>query len=194
MTTRSSFNPVLLDLPDRLETARLELRAPRPGDGAVLLASVLDTLEDLRRFPASMTWAMVEQTAAQAEDFCRRSAANWILRTDFPFLLFLRETGEHVGACGLHRFDWERRVFEIGWWGRRGFHGRGYVTEAAAAVTAFAFGHLGARRVWCYSDELNEKSWRVAERLGFRHEGTLASERSDPDGTRRDMRLYATTR
>jgi RimJ/RimL family protein N-acetyltransferase len=194
VTSPAAFNPVLLDLPDRLETARLFLRAPRAGDGPVVLASVLETLEDLRRFPASMTWAIGEQTPEQAEDLCRRSAAHWILRTDFPFLLFRREDGEHVGACGLHRFDWPTRVFEIGWWGRRRFQGRGYVTEAAAAVTDFAFRHLGARRVWCYSDDLNERSWRVAERIGFRHEGTLASERSDPDGTRRDMRLYATTR
>lgn len=170
------------------------LRAPRPGDGAVLIASVLETLDDLRRFPSSMAWAMGEQTAEQAEDFCRSSAANWILRKDFPFLLFLRETGEHVGNCGLHRFDWEKRVFEIGWWGRKRFQGRGYVTEAAAAITEFAFGRLGARRVWCCSDELNASSWRVAERLGFRHEGTLQSERGDPDGTRRNMRVYATTR
>lgn len=194
MTPLPAFNPVLLEIPDRLETARLELRAPRPGDGAVVLASVLESLADLRRFPASMTWAVGEQTLAQAEDFCRRGAANWILRTDFPFLLFLRETGEHVGACGLHRFDWGTRVFEIGWWGRTGFHGRGFVTEAAAAITEFAFERLGARRVWCYSDEMNEPSWRVAERLGFVHEGTLRSERADPDGTRRDMRLYAATR
>lgn len=194
MTNAPAFNPVLLDIPDRLETARLDLRAPRPGDGEMLFASVQESLESLRRFPASMTWAVGEQTAAQAEDFCRRSAANWILRTDFPFLLFLRETGEHVGNCGLHRFDWETRVFEIGWWGRSRFQGRGYVTEAAAAITGFAFGALGARRVWCFSDELNERSWRVAERLGFRHEGTLVSERGDPDGTRRNMRLYAATR
>ena len=62
------------------------------------------------------------------------------------------------------------------------------------ALTAFAFAHLGARRVWCGGDEENERSWRVAERLGFGHEGTLASERCDPDGTRRHMRVYATTR
>lgn len=86
-----SFNPVLLDLPDRIDTARLLLRAPRPGDGAVVHASVIETLDDLRRYPASMSWA-------------------------------------------------------------------------------------------------------VAERIGLRHEGTALSERADPDGTRRDMRVYALTR
>jgi len=194
MANEPAFNPVLLDIPDRFETERLLLRAPRPGDGAVLYASVIETLDDLRRYPASMTWAMEEPSVAKTEEFCRRGAANWIIRADFPMQLFRRDTGEHAGNCGLHRFNWNTRVFEIGWWGRKRFQGQGLITEAAAAITEFAFGQLGARRVWCCSDEENERSWRVAERLGFVHEGTLKSERGDPDGTRRSMRVYATTR
>jgi RimJ/RimL family protein N-acetyltransferase len=194
MTAKADFNPVLLDIPDRLETERLLLRAPQPGDGAVVNASVLETLEDLRRFPASMIWVMDDQPVAKTEEFARRGAANWLVRADFPMLGFRRDTGEHVLNCGLHRFNWETRVFEIGWWCRKRFQGQGFVTEAARGVTEFAFRHLGARRVWCGADDENERSWRVAERLGFEHEGTLKSERCDPDGTRRTMRVYAMTR
>jgi RimJ/RimL family protein N-acetyltransferase len=64
----------------------------------------------------------------------------------------------------------------------------------AMAVTEFAFTRLGARRGWCGADEENVRSWRVAERLSFEHEGTLKGERCDPDGTRRTMRIYAMTR
>jgi RimJ/RimL family protein N-acetyltransferase len=141
-----------------------------------------------------MIRALEEQSVAKTEEFCRRGAANWIIRADFPMLLFRRDTGEHAGNCGLHRFNWSTRVFEIGWWCRKRFQGQGLITEAAAAITGFAFEQLGARRVWCGTDEENERSWRVAERLGFAHEGTLRSERCDPDGTRRTMRVYATTR
>ncbi len=194
MATEPAFNPVLLDIPDRIATERLLLRAPSPGDGAVVHASVLETLDDLRRYPASMSWAMEEPSLEKAEEFCRRGAANWIIRADFPMLLFRRDTGEHAGSCGLHRFDWSTRVFEIGWWCRKSCQGQGFITEAAAALTVFAFKSLGARRVWCHVDEANERSRRVAERLGFDHEGTLKSQRCDPDGTRRTMRVYATTR
>ena len=143
MATEPAFNPVLLDIPDQFATERLLIRAPRPGDGAVLFASVVETIDDLRRYPSSMPWAMEEQTPARTEEYARRGAASWIIRADFPM---------------------------------------------------FAFAHLGARRVWCGADEENARSWRVAERLGFEHEGTLKSERCDPDGTRRTMRIYATTR
>ena len=40
---------------------------------------------------------------------------------------------------------------------------------------------LGARRVWCRADVENESSWRVAERLELEQEGTLKSERCDPE-------------
>jgi len=192
--TDAAFNPILLDIPDHLETPRLLLRAPRPGDGALLNASILETLDDLRRFPASMPWAMEELPVWKTEEFCRRSAANWILRADFPLLLFRRDNGEHAGNCGLHRFNWSTRVFEVGWWCRKRYQGQGLITEAAAALTEFAFTQLGARRVWCGMDEENAPSRAVAMRLGFLHEGTLRSERCDPDGTRRNMLVYAKTR
>lgn len=188
------FNPVLLDLPVEIRTERLLLRAPRPGDGPVALASVLETLEDLRRFPSSMSWALAEQTLASAEDYCRRSAAHWLLRSEFPFLGFAQSDGQLVVNCGIHRFDWERRIFEIGWWCRHSAQGHGYATEAARALIEYAFAHLGARRVWAGADEQNERSWRVAERAGMQLEGTLRSERADPDGTRRNMRIYALVR
>jgi RimJ/RimL family protein N-acetyltransferase len=109
-------------------------------------------------------------------------------------LIFRNDGDTHVGNCGLHRFNWQSRVFEIGWWCRRSCQGQGNIAEAASAVVEFAFRNLGARRVWCAGDEENTRSWRVAERLGFAFEGTLRSERCDPDGTRRNMRIYAVAR
>jgi RimJ/RimL family protein N-acetyltransferase len=190
----TAFNSVLLDVPDHLETECLLLRAPRPGDGAVVHASIQETLADLRADPASMPWAQAEQTLNSAEEFCRRSAAEWLLRTGLPFLAFERSSGAHVANLGLHRFSWDTRVFETGWWCRKQHQGQGFVTEAVRAITVFAFAQLGARRLWCGADEANGKSWRVAERAGFVYEGTLRSERANPDGTRRDMRVYAITR
>jgi hypothetical protein len=74
MATEPVFNPVLLDIPDQLETQRLLVRAPRPGDGAVINASFLETLDDLRRYPASMSWAMEDQPVGGRR--CRKRAAS----------------------------------------------------------------------------------------------------------------------
>jgi hypothetical protein len=47
--------------------------------------------------------------------------------------------------------------------------------------------------VWCKGDEENARGSRVAERFGYFYEGTLRSDGCDPDGTRRNMRVYAMT-
>ena len=42
-------------------------------------------------------------------------------------------------------------------------------------------------------DDTNVRSWKVAERAGFRFEGTLRSDSLNPLGEPRDTRLYALT-
>ena len=188
------FDPLLLDLPDHFETERLQIRAPRAGDGVALYEATVETLEDLRRFPSSLSWSMDTPSVDRSESYCRRSAALWLLRVDLPMLLFHKASREFVGGTGLHRFDWAQRRFEVGWWCRRRYQRQGLITEAVRAVIEYAFAHLGARRVFALGDEANGASWRVCERVGMAYEGTLRSERADPDGTRRDMRIHAITR
>ena len=80
----------------------------------------------------------------------------------------------------------------IGYWVRRQFEGQGLVTEAVGAITRFAFETLRAQRVEIRTDDRNDRSWRVAERLGYRLEGVLRNESRDAYGLR-DTRIYAVT-
>ena len=187
-------DPILIDVPGRLDTARLSLRPPRPGDGAQVFAAVAESIIALRRFPASMAWALAEPHLDASEAYCRQANANFVLRKDLPYLLFERSSGDLVGASGLHRFDWAVPRFEIGYWCRSSRTGRGFVTEAVQALTAVAFDTLGARRVEILTDDLNQLAWRVAERAGFLLEGVHRRMRIDLDGTVRDMRVYAQVR
>jgi RimJ/RimL family protein N-acetyltransferase len=109
-------------------------------------------------------------------------------------LVLLRGTDTVVASSGLHRIDWSVPKFEVGFWGRTSFQGKGYVTEGVSAIVIMAFDHLKARRVEALPDDLNERSCRVCERLGFLLEGTLRHERIDPDGTLRNTRVYAKVR
>lgn len=182
-------DPLLLDLPERIETARLVLRPPRAGDGAAVNEAVLETIEALQRW---MPWATPAPTVEQSESWCRKAAANFAGRTELPLLLFLEDGATFVGSSGLHRIDWTVPKFEIGYWVRRRFEGHRYVTESTAGITRFAFEALGARRVEIRTDDRNERSWRVAERLGFRLEGVLRNECRE-HGNLRDTRVYAVT-
>ncbi|MBI3229033.1 MAG: hypothetical protein HYZ45_02250 [Burkholderiales bacterium] len=55
-------NPILLNLPDHLETSRLHMRVPRAGDGAQVYAAVCESLPALRQFTASLPWVVGEQS------------------------------------------------------------------------------------------------------------------------------------
>jgi RimJ/RimL family protein N-acetyltransferase len=56
---------------------------------------------------------------------------------------------------------------EIGYWFEETTWGRGYASEAAAAVVAFAIGKLGLRRLESGHAADNPASGRVLARLGF---------------------------
>ncbi len=189
------MDPLLIDIPERIVTPRLALRSPRPGDGVALNAAVCASIDDLRPW---MPWAQTAPTLAESEAYCRRMAARFALREDLTLLIFERQAdgseGELIGSSGLHRIDWSVPRFEIGYWCRTGYGGRGFVAEAARALNRMAFDSLGARRVEIRMDSHNERSVRVAERAGFTFEGVLRSDAIAPDGTPRDTRIYARVR
>lgn len=188
------MHPLLRDIPLRLETERLVIRCPQPGDGVAVHAGVVDSLDALREFPASLPWAMSEPSVAESERHCRESHAKWLMRSEMNMLLFLKDGGTYVGGSGLHAIDWTVPRCETGYWIRTGHRGRGLATEAVRAVTAFAFDVLGMRRVQALPDDENLASCRVCERAGYALEGVIRHERVAPDGTLRDTRLYAAVR
>lgn len=171
--------PILRDFPDSFETERLLIRSLMPGDGPELNAAVNESLEELRPW---MPWVGNHKTVEGSEESVRRARVAFLERSDLMLLLFPKGTGKIVGSSGLHRIDWGVPKFEIGYWCRTPFTGRGYVTEAVLGIGRFAFDHLGARRVEVRCDSRNTRSRRVAERAGFRLEGELRNDGVGTDG------------
>jgi RimJ/RimL family protein N-acetyltransferase len=187
------MQPALVEWPDVIRGERVLIRAPRPGDGRKIFEAISESLPALRAFPASLPWALAEPSLEASEAFVRTGAADFAARHDFPLLFFLRESETLIGCGGLHRPRWAAGAFELGWWGRTAFTGKGLISEAVKTVMDFAFSSLAANRVEAFTDDLNEKGWRLCERIGMHCEGTLHHERLDPDGTPRNTRVYAKT-
>jgi RimJ/RimL family protein N-acetyltransferase len=166
--------PILRDFPARIDTARLTLRAPQPGDGQENYTAIRETLDDLQPW---MPWACETLSPATQEAVMRRAHADFVARTDLMLLILLRGADTLVGSTGLHNIDWRVPKFEIGYWLRRGFTGQGYMTETVNALAAFAFDTLGANRVEIRCDENNTRSAAVAHRCAFTLEGILRHER-----------------
>lgn len=182
---------LLGDIPAKFETSRLMCRVPQAGDGVLVHDAVSASLPELRAVLGAVPWAAQEPSVEASESFCRTGFASFHARTDFPFLIFDGGGGRLVGACGLHRPDWQVPRLEIGYWCRTASAGNGYITEAVRALAAYGRDQLGAVRLEIIVDECNTRSRRVAERIGFALEGTLRSHRRGPDGKLRDICVYA---
>lgn len=165
------MNPLLLDFPDHFETERLLIHAPRAGDGAALNRAVCESLEALRPW---MPWAQTAPTLEESECTVRHAISRWMVRSDLMLFVW-DKNGEFVGGSGLHRPDWDVPRFEIGYWRRTGFGGRGLMTEAVRGIADFAFETLGAKRVEIRCSAANHRSAALAHRAGFEHEATLRS-------------------
>lgn len=74
------MDDILRDIPDQIESERLILRSPQPGDGPIVYSAVCASLEALRAFPASMPWALEEPSVDISETFCRQSRVDYLSR------------------------------------------------------------------------------------------------------------------
>jgi ribosomal-protein-alanine N-acetyltransferase len=101
------------------------------------------------------------------------------------------ENGALAGTAGIFSWtDTPEPAAEIGydlapeWWGR------GLMTEALDAITAYAFGTLGLARLDAFVLAGNERSCRTLERAGFHYAGILPAHGEDEHGALRDEHAY----
>lgn len=177
----------MLEIPDRFETERLIIRAPRAGDGEAVNAAIHESLAELQPW---MPWANPPPSPADTEGVLREAAAQWLTRTDLMMTLWRRRDGLFVGGSGLHRIDWSVPRMEIGYWCRTSMAGQGYITEAVRAITALAFEQLGAQRLEIRCEARNTRSAAVAERAGYALEARLHHHMRALDGTLQDTLLF----
>ena len=97
-------------------------------------------------------------------------------------MLLDRTSDAIVGSIGLFHADWEVRSAEIGYGVRSDERGKGYATEALDAVARWALAEGGIQRAWLTANTDNLASVRVAEKAGFRREGTLRRAGLEDDG------------
>lgn len=145
-----------------LFTERLILRLPEPADFEAYAAFAADaeTMTHLGgAMPREIAW----------RDFSMRAGA-WMTRGFSMFSVIERESGAWVGRIG----PWQPEGWpgtEVGWGVARAAAGKGYAYEAAVAAIDYAFDMLGWSDVIHTIAPDNQRSIRLAERLGSRNRG-----------------------
>lgn len=162
-------------LPSRpRQTPRLELRPFRRRDVESIIEAVADSLPELRRW---LPWAHDRYGRADALRFVRDSAAAWIEGRAHDFAI--RRAGNpdhHIGNISIWPISRRERSGEVGYWVRTSDTGNGYATEAATKVLGVGFEEMRLHRITLRIAVGNTPSEKVAQKLGFIHEGLLRKE------------------
>ena len=146
------------------ETPRLILRYFTPDD--------VDDLAPILADPQVMYFsARGVQTREQTRQFI-----NWMLSSyrEEGFGLYAvihKDNYQLIGFCGLLVWEIKQKPeVEIGYRFATKYWGRGLGTEAAIAVRDYAWNQLNLNRLICIIQPENNRSIRVAQKLGMKYE------------------------
>ena len=169
-----------------LRTERLLLRPFRLAD-----APVVRELAGARE--------VAENTLTIPHPYPEGEAERWIgshasaFRAGDLVIFAITTPGEGlVGAVGL-MLDDGSGIAELGYWIGVPYWGRGFATEAAAAVVEYGFRQLALTRICARAFTRNPASSRVLKKIGMKHEGTQRKSLRKNDELL-DTELYAILR
>lgn len=143
----------------------IRLRPPLEGDAPAVAAAVIASVAELRPW---MPWA--------SESYSEAEALRWVRGELDPTeraWVILGPDGELAGTCGINLVNEVNSYANLGYWLRSDRVGRGWATAAAKLVARYGLERLGLHRLELLMAVGNERSRRVAERAGARHEGVL---------------------
>jgi [ribosomal protein S5]-alanine N-acetyltransferase len=149
----------------QFETARLCLRPFTAADHDAIHAVYADP--EVMRYVGHGAHRTPSETVRALRGYADALAAR-----GYGFVAVVeRSSGAVVGDAGLHPLGGRGPDIELGYTLARAVWGRGYATEAGAALVQHAFGALGVPRVMAQVEPGNAASRRVVEKLGMTERG-----------------------
>jgi ribosomal-protein-serine acetyltransferase len=154
-------------------TPRFIVRPFRRRDVGPMHDAVQASLPELEEW---LPWA-IGYDRSVAHRFIRDSASAWNDARAFDFAIRLPDEPDfHVGNISVWPTSPANRVGEIGYWVRSDLTGEGIGTEVTARTIQVGFEELDYHKIILRIAVGNERSDRIAKRLGFTLEGTLRDE------------------
>jgi aminoglycoside 6'-N-acetyltransferase len=172
---------------DGLTTPRLVIRRFVPSDVEAFTA--YRSVPDVARFQSWEAPYPVERArefVAWLVDHHPDEPGEWFQLA----IAFADDPAALLGDLALHAHADEPAVVDIGFTLAPGAQGRGYGSEAVAALLEYLFAARGKHRVAADCDTRNERSAALLRRAGFREEGVLRECFRDGE-TWADLRLFA---
>jgi RimJ/RimL family protein N-acetyltransferase len=148
-----------------ITTERLVIRPVETGDCAAIHKYAGDPSIDMMLY-------LPNETMEDTENYVKFAVSEWAKEEpeDREYVVLL--DGEIIGGVNLEKIG-NDPVYEIGWVIRKDKRGSGYATEAAKALSDYAFEVLKAEQVQSHCDSRNNASEKVMRNIGM----TLANDK-----------------
>jgi RimJ/RimL family protein N-acetyltransferase len=159
-----------MSLSTRITDGVVTLRPFQLEDAQELFGAVRESLEDVKPW---MSWAYDEYSLEDARSFISLTRARWEENTLLAFAITDSKTGSVLGGVSLSHLHPVYHLCNVGYWVRTSRHGEGIAGRAAKLAARFGFEHAGLVRAEVVIAVGNQKSIRVAEKLGAHYEGLL---------------------
>ncbi len=177
----------------QIENDQLVLDIIVESDAEDLFLAIKNTLAGLRKFPASLVWALEELNLQASIVFCLTRLLALLNKDNFVFIIRLKETNDFLGVVDIHKIDWLENTASIGFWGNSIFKQKGYMTQALSLVVNTLFSKWNFLGLNAYVDVENVLARKLCEKAGFLLKNIEYQSVQNPvDGSFRDICHYQT--
>lgn len=170
-----------------VKSERLVLRGPKQKDIEPILAIFND--DEVLKYYGVLPYDSEEKAQKQIDWFRELHDK----QTGLRWVITLRGEDTYIGDVGFYDYEARHDRAEIGYILSKKHWGNGIMSEAINAALNYGFNNLMLNRVQALIDPRNNASKRVAEKQGFRYEGTYR-EYEKEHGLYIDLDLYSLLR
>lgn len=172
-----------MNLPKEIFTDRLTLQSLKVEHASQINEAITESFEELSQW---LDWCDTIPTIAQTTQFCRDSITLIKNNLQAAYSIFSKED-LYIGNISLIK---NNDSIEVGYWLRSSQTGKGYMFEAISKILTLKNSQLKKYRIFLTTDNLNTKSWQLAEKLGFKLQKIIKNDCFGRNKAIRDTRLY----
>ncbi|MCH2189111.1 GNAT family N-acetyltransferase [Candidatus Gracilibacteria bacterium] len=175
-----------LGLHDTLETQRCILKIPEESEAEYIWNLITS---DTIRY---MIWEKGDDFSTTLKNI-KKTRIKVSAGEAWDAAIYDKNTGKHIGRCGINKIDDTIPSFELGYWIAPEYYGQGIMPECIRRYLKFAFEQSSFEKGVIRCDSKNENSKKVALKCGFTLEGEFKNH-DRVKGELRDTSFYGITR
>ena len=170
-----------------LTDGNILLRSYRTSDVNELFQAVRESIKEMSPW---LPFAHENYSIKESKDWIKRRPQEWKRGIIYDFGIFDTHDGDLIGGCGLNELDNRNGRANLGYWVRTSYTGRGVAVAATKLLAKWSFEVLKLKRIEISVATGNQRSLRVAEKVGAKREGILRN-RINIRGEMHDAVMYS---